>query len=271
MWDKIRVRLVFVEGARATVVSAPFASGGRALKPFALFGALALLAIPCAHAADNGYLLLELDGHHAVKWGPAAMDQGATLTYAVVEDRTDVAGTVNCRTVTGIHHLLTKSHVKLSIFEHQVKDAFAMWSAEANVSFRAVPNPDSADIVIAAQADPDGIAYTDVTPTPDMGAEIGTIRKSIICLNPDQSWTDARTAGKQAARQTYRLEYVLAHEIGHALGLDHPSPKGELMSFEYNPAITSLQSGDIDGIKALYGPSKNRKGVLALNGGPRVH
>jgi len=68
-------------------------------------------------------------------------------------------------------------------------------------------------------------------------------------------------------RKSYRLRYVLAHEIGHVLGLDHPSPSGELMSFEYSGRLEGLQPGDIAGIVALYGPSRARSAtpIVALN------
>src|SRR3546814_17194845 len=52
----------------------------------------------------------------------------------------------------------------------------------------------------------------------------------------------------------YDLRYAIAHEAGHAIGLDHPSPSGQLMSFRYDELFRDLQPGDVAGVVALYGP-----------------
>ncbi|MDE2181428.1 MAG: matrixin family metalloprotease [Alphaproteobacteria bacterium] len=222
-------------------------------------GIIALLSVCCGLHADPGYRFLEIDGHN-VKWGAPSLGQGATLTYAVVDSQTTVAGTVNCRALRGMNTLLTRSKVAAQVFSNQLSAAFALWSAKANVSFRAATDPEKADIVVAAEAQDDGIAYTDVAPAVSDGGAILPLRRAIICLNPTVTWT----ASVQSSAGSYRLEYVLAHEIGHVLGLDHPSPRGEIMSFEYSSAAhVALQPGDIAGIIALYGEPEPGP-VLAL-------
>jgi hypothetical protein len=57
----------------------------------------------------------------------------------------------------------------------------------------------------------------------------------------------------------YDLRYTLEHEIGHAIGLDHPSPSGQLMSYRYDEGQSGLQSGDIKGAALLYGPKPGAK------------
>ena len=52
----------------------------------------------------------------------------------------------------------------------------------------------------------------------------------------------------------YDLRYTIAHEIGHAIGLDHPSAAGELMSYRYDERRQGLQPGDTKGVVLLYGP-----------------
>src|SRR5262249_25456770 len=52
----------------------------------------------------------------------------------------------------------------------------------------------------------------------------------------------------------YDLRCTIAHEIGHAIGLDHPSAAGQLMSYRYDEKHSGLQSGDIKGAMLLYGP-----------------
>lgn len=51
----------------------------------------------------------------------------------------------------------------------------------------------------------------------------------------------------------YDLRYALAHEIGHTIGLDHPGPSGQLMSFRYEERFHGLQPGNVAGLAALYG------------------
>ena len=75
------------------------------------------------------------------------------------------------------------------------------------------------------------------------------IAKSLICLNPAKSWK----IGFNGNMDVYDLRYTIAHEVGHAIGLDHPSPSGQLMSFRYDEDFRSLRPGDVSGAVALYG------------------
>ena len=203
---------------------------------------LTLLAVCTAAQANEGYRFLELNGRQ-VRWGTPG--NGASLTYRVATEQDDVSGAVNCPATTGLKSLLAHSHLSRIQFDGELKGAFAMWSEVANIRFVHAAAGTTADLVVGAEGSPDGIAYSDVTPTPNSNRP----RSGIVCLNPAALWT----AGADLPGKTYRLRYVLAHEVGHILGLDHPSPSGELMSFEYNPSLTALQPGDIAGIVALYG------------------
>ncbi|MDE1939370.1 MAG: matrixin family metalloprotease [Alphaproteobacteria bacterium] len=218
--------------------------------------------------AGDGYRLLELNGHD-VKWGTPEFGTRATLTYAIAGASAGASGVRNCRKVTGIDGLLAHSKLTRTVFTAQVKAALAMWESVANVRFLPARRAINADLLISAEAVPDGVAYTDVTQTSSAGPSIDSIKKAIICLNPNQYWMAAAptSPASSAKPNAYKLKYVLAHEIGHALGLNHPSPSGELMSFEYNRNMDSLQPGDIVGIVALYGPQRHASGtpVVALN------
>lgn len=220
---------------------------------FVLFFTLA----PIAPAVGGGdYRLLNLDGH-TVKWGAPSMSSGATITYAIATASSSASGIENCRKTEGINKLLARSHVKARAFDRALRNAFQMWSDVSDVHFSLAPAGTTADLVIAAEAIPDGIAYSDVTPKPAPTARVGTIAHAIICLNPEAPWAVGDSA------DSYRLFYVLAHEIGHTIGLDHPSPSGEVMSFEYSRTLYSLQPGDIAGAVSLYGTAHNSP--LALN------
>lgn len=217
----------------------------------------AIVATGSALGADGSeYRLLNLDGH-TVKWGSPNMGTSATISYVIATASSSASGIENCRKTEGINALLARSQVTEHAFERALHSAFKIWSDVSDVHFVPAPAGKTADLVIAAEAVPDGIAYSDVTPKPAPAARMGTIAQAIICLNPEARWTTGDTA------DSYRLFYVLAHEIGHTLGLDHPSPSGELMSFEYSRTLQSLQPGDIAGAVSLYGMARNSP--LALN------
>ena len=65
---------------------------------------------------------------------------------------------------------------------------------------------------------------------PDEAGGKKIIGRSLICLNPTQPWK----IGFDGRLDVYDLRYTIAHEIGHAIGLDHPSAAGQLMSYRYD-------------------------------------
>ncbi|HLJ52684.1 MAG TPA: matrixin family metalloprotease [Rhizomicrobium sp.] len=229
-----------------------------------LAGALSACAL--AARADDAFRLLQIDGH-VVKWGAPVLGQGATVTYAVIDGPSEIAGNVNCLRIKGIATLLAGSRVTRLSFERELSAALAMWQAAANIRFAPARRALTANIVFAAEAMPDGIAYADVALATGQ-RDVKSLKRGIVCLNPQIHWRAARksqTGAADASAAAVDLRYTLAHEIGHVLGLDHPGPEGELMSFEYGSHnIDSLRPGDIAGIATLYG----RRGdvpVLALN------
>lgn len=226
------------------------------------------LALAAANAGD-GYRLIDMNGHN-VKWGLPIPGAGASLSYAVVTGPSASSGINNCRAIAGVSPLLARSGLSSLQFDAELAAAFGMWEGAADIHFFPAKNPAAADLLIAAEAVPDGVAYTDITPVSSGGKKFDRIAKAMVCLNPDQFWSaaDGPSAGRTVTdRKSYRLRYVLTHEIGHVLGLDHPSPSGELMSFEYSSTLDGLQPGDIAGIIALYGPSRDRGAtpIVALN------
>jgi len=223
----------------------------------------AFVSILSPAQAGDGYRLLRVDGHD-VKWGDPLPDKGATITYTVASGQTAATGIENCRVTTGVDGLLVRSHITLKQFDDALAAALGMWEKAANVRFVRVPGGKTVDVVVAAEAVPDGIAYSDVTPVMSETGSFDQIKKGVVCLNPSLQWT-ADNAGPTGGKRTYKLRYVLAHEFGHVLGLDHPSPTGELMSFEYNDALDTLQPGDIAGLVALYGKPQPAEPTIALN------
>jgi hypothetical protein len=227
------------------------------LRSLSVLVAVAAFAVP-SHA-DEVYKLLQVDGH-SVKWGVPKPGTGATITYRLAA-RPSSAGSVNCRQITPIEPLLAHSRISHDNFDRALEGAFQAWEAVTNVRFVRVPNDRPANLTIGAENTPDGIAYSDVTPASSTTASISPLDKAVICLNPRVHWTAKLALKKQSAKA---LSYVLMHEIGHVLGLDHPGPTGELMSFEYSETVRTLQAGDITGIISLYGAAPRRDAV-ALN------
>ncbi len=223
---------------------------------------------PVAYAADD-FRLLQLKGRE-VKWGAPTPGTGASLTYAVITAKTSIAGVENCQALTSVIPLLTQSALSRSDFDQELSAAFGIWEKSANLHFTPVRDAAKADLVIGAEAVDDGVGYADVTSASLPGRSFDRLTKGIVCLNPDLHWhvEAAQNAGSgKKSQKSYRLRIVLAHEIGHVLGLDHPSPHGELMSFEYDNAMNGLQPGDVSGITELYGTPKmaGTVGAVALS------
>ena len=137
-----------------------------------------------------------------------------------------------------------------------------MWEQVANISFREVANPKEAGILIGAQAEPKGRAFSNVFWRTPPGAKTGAIDRALVCLNPKVRWK----VGFDGNLNVYDLRYTFAHEIGHAIGLDHPSAAGQLMSYRYDEKQTGLQTGDVSGAVLLYGARPGARFATASSG-----
>lgn len=212
-----------------------------------------VMAALTANAASAGpaFRWLELEKHH-VKWGESAAGTGAEVTYAFVTRSVHFDDARNCRGMQALDGLSARSAIGRPALEREAAAAFAMWQAVADIRFRRTDDPARAQILIGAQTTPRGVAFTDVAYEPEGDDDIRGIRRSLICLNPEKPWK----VGFGGDLSVYDLRYAFAHEIGHAIGLDHPSPSGEVMSFKYDERFRALQSGDIAGAAALYGPHR---------------
>jgi hypothetical protein len=218
----------------------------------------ASLALPfaaCAFAradetqrADSEFRLLVLDGSQ-VRWAlPQGRDR-TIVTYAFLSQPAEFKGVRNCSKMLPPAAALDRSNVNRSAFRHEVRAAFDMWEAAANIAFRETANVDDAGILIGAEAEPRGRAFTNVTPHGSAGTGVSGISQSLICLNPETRWK----IGFDGNLEVYDLRYTIAHEIGHAIGLDHPSAEGQLMSYRYVERERGLRPGDAAGAAQLYG------------------
>ena len=210
---------------------------------------LAFLLTAQASRADD-FRLLEIGGFH-VKWGAAALGQGAgPVTYGFVRSPTSFPGARNCPTVVPADGIAAAADVDRRRFEALAAEAFYLWSAAANIAFRPARAGEIPDILIGAQGSPHGIAFADVWSDRARAVSgVAPLTTATICLNPTVAWTD--NGGVPGALD---LRTVLTHEIGHAIGLDHPGPTGALMGFANQGSIERLMPGDVAGARALYGP-----------------
>ncbi len=204
-----------------------------------------------------GFRLLELDGA-GVKWAgrhDGLSPAGATaaeaprVTYAFATAPMTFPGARNCAGLVPVEPLAARSGIAPEALKTEARAAFDMWESAARIEFVETANADRADIVIGAQAEPAGHAFTNVAYEPGGGAE-RRIERSLICLNPMKRWK----IGFDGNLAVYDLRYTLAHEIGHAIGLDHPDGNSALMSFRYREGSRHLTPGDMAGAAALYGP-----------------
>jgi hypothetical protein len=229
------------------------------------------LALLWAGAASAGpartlpkYRLLVFD-QQTVRWPDAPGGGTPLVTYAFVAQPMQTPGARNCSGLTSADGALGRSGLARADFRREVAAAFEMWEQVANVAFREVADVQSAGILIGAQITPQGRAYTNVEFEPGSSPGAKTMRRALICLNPEMPWK----IGFDGDLSVYDVRHTIAHEVGHAIGLDHPGASGQVMGFRYDEKTSGLQVGDIAGAVSLYGPRRGRPFTIA-NGGRAV-
>ena len=216
-----------------------------------------------AAAGEGGaFKTLRLEGN-AVRWQLAAHGRTFVVTYSVVAQDVAFAGARNCRKMTPLDGLLSSSRIAPAAARAEIAEAFAMWQAVAGIGFREAESPERADILIGAQAEPEGWAFADVFYDVMSPEPVKPISRALICLNPARQWK----VGFDGDLQRYDLRYTLTHEIGHAIGLDHPVGAGQIMGYRYEERFRELQAGDIAGaISTLWrsSPGGSHRRVAAI-------
>jgi predicted Zn-dependent protease len=201
-----------------------------------------------ARDSNAEFRLLNFGGHY-VKWGSHGLGSGATVRYAFVTEAMRFNNARNCANVVPIDALTTRSSIPLAAMQEETAAAFRTWEEVADIEFIPTDDPSEADILIGAQAFPVGRAFANVVYRSPSENGVKLLERAVICLNPTHRWK----IGFDGDTEVYDLRYTLVHEIGHAIGLDHPNPSGQVMSFRYNELHTDLQPGDLRGVAVLYG------------------
>ena len=213
---------------------------------------LAVRADDASQREDPTFRLLELGGH-TVRWTVPQGGLPTKISYAFLTAPMQFPGARNCDAMLPPDAALKPSKLDLADFRREVRAAFATWEQAANVVFVETKSIAEAGILIGADAKARGRAFTNVAlgtkADKELAAGFGAIRQSLICLNPDRPWK----IGFDGNLDVYDVRFTITHEIGHAIGLDHPGPEGQLMSFRYVETSRGLQPGDVAGAVTLYG------------------
>lgn len=212
-----------------------------------------LLLVPAVDAADMPqFEVLRLNGE-LVRWFPKAGGK-VVVTYALAERDVVTSGAVNCGAIRSPDSITASARIDRVRLRAIAQRAFATWAQVADVTFAEATSASEADVVIGEQMQPNGWAFTNVVPGDLRAGGFRQIHKGTICLNPERPWKD----GFDGNRAVYDLGFTLTHEIGHILGLDHPSRRGQLMSFRYDETVSGLTVGDIAGASFMYGERRDR-------------
>ncbi len=217
----------------------------------ALIGALLTTASGPLAAQMNGFRPLALGGF-PVRWQLNAPSERLVLRYRVAEEDLHQPTAINCKRIRPPRTLLETSQIAPGSFRAALIAAFHRWRDVADVTFIEAAAGERADIVIGEQGEPTGFAFTNVELAEQPIGQMRPIVGASICLNPQRRWK----IGYDGNLEIYDLVHTLTHEIGHAIGLDHPSGKGHLMSFRYSEERQGLSEGDRIGAITLYGPSR---------------
>lgn len=210
------------------------------------------MPLACASAEGRSPFRPLSIGGFGVKWLPEETTRPIVLTYAIADREIVQTDAINCKHMGPPSNLLQRSNLDMKRFRDALDEAFHRWRDVADVSFIEVDAADKPDILVGEQTLAIGFAFTNLALGAPVSGKLRPILGASICLNPLKQWK----TGFDGNLEVYDLTHTLTHEIGHAIGLDHPSTRGQIMSFRYSEKNAGLTDGDVRGAVHLYGPSR---------------
>lgn len=138
-------------------------------------------------------------------------------------------------------------------YQTVIQAALARWSQVANVTFSQVSDGAKADIRIGWGSFSGGqIGETNYSFT--QGNNQFVAGTTVRLEDPSLKYAGANSTATYSGTAT-TLYQVALHEIGHALGLAHDTDPNSVMYATLGTGNRDLDSTDIDGIQALFGPA----------------
>ena len=179
---------------------------------------------------------------------PGPQLPGGTVTYSFMVNGIGMSAEPSDPTVA-----ITSLPTYAPCFLTDIGNAFAAWSAVANIQFVQVADNGVAFNASGAAGDIRIAAHTFDGPSATVGHGFfpplnGTSASGDVHFDRQENWSCTPGSG------LIDIGIIAAHEIGHAIGLAHEFISTALMNPFYNPAVLMPLADDIIGSTSIYGP-----------------